>query len=291
MMSVTLRATPLTIACAVSDQAVLIRVTQRIRQHGAQSKHLARAELLQATPDRAIAALVYDMEPGGAPAVDLIRAVRHARPEWPIWIYYAPRPLLMDAAALVASFRGIWATARVTHPAGEAEIDVHVRRLLTSAPRARLLRLLKSVLEPLPREVGAFLQTSLEGTSHIAPVRVKAANGTPHPRSRLRHLERLCDAADLPGPKRLLDHVWFVLLTYVSFAFDIPLRRVAAQEGLSRKGLERLRRRLLGGGAHVARLQPDVQFELALMSLTKVCGTPPQSADDIVQEVLGERQA
>ncbi len=279
------------VACTLNDRVALVKVAESIRQHGGRTTRLSQAQLVQATRSDEISAVVYDMEPGGPSAVDLVHTVHDERPDWPMWIYYAPRAPVMDAVAQVASLRGVWATARAAALPVAAQVGIHVRRLLSSAPGARLLRLLRRVLEPLPTEVRVFLEASLEGTGRDAPARFKVGDGTAHVRSRLRHLERLCQAASLPRPKRLLDHVLFVSLAYETFVFDLPLARAGTHMGLSRKAIDGLRQRVLGPAARLARSQPRAQFEFAVMALAGVCRVPRRTADEVVERAVHERLA
>jgi len=166
-----------------------------------------------------------------------------------------------------------------------------VRRLLTSVPRVRLLYLLDSVLRPLAVEAREFLEVGLERLDGGEAKRFRIRSGVAGRQGKLRHLERLCVTATGLGPKRLFDHLLLVFLTFKALAFDMPLDSAAEQAGLSRKDLDRLRRRILGLDADAASLEPRAQFEYAVIALTKVCKAPPEAAGEIVQQVVRERLA
>lgn len=282
---------PVRVGCVLTDRGALARVTSAIRQEHGRIVALTRREVLDATPGGRIAGLIYDMEPGDTTAVDLVRRVHAARPDWPMWLYHAPRAAVIEGVGHVASLRGVWATSQGTGPLHEKELRMHARRLVTSVPRVRLLYLLDKILRPLPAEVREFLGVVLQRLDGGEAKRFRIRNGTAGNRGNLRHLERLCVTATGLGPKRLFDHLLLVLLTFKALAFDVPLEHPAEQARLSRKDLDRLRHRILGTDAESAALEPRAQFEYALMALTKVCKAPPGAAGEIVQQVVRERLA
>ena len=279
------------VGCVLTDRGALARVASAIRREHGWSVPLTRSEVVDAAARRTIAALVYDMEPGDRTGVDLVRQVHATRPEWPTWLYYAPRATLMDVVAEVLSLRGVWATSQGTGPVHEQEIRMHARHLVTSVPRVRLLSLLDSILRPLPREARQLLEMGLARLDGGVATRFRIRNGTTGNRGALRHLERLCVRATGLGPKGLLDHLVLVFLAFKALAFDVPLERAADQMGFSPKDLHRLGHRLLGADADAAALDPRAQFEYALVALAKVCKAPRAAAEDIVQQVVRERSA
>ncbi len=279
------------VACTLSDHVALRRVIDCIQHEGGHAVALAQAEVLDATAGRKVSALVYDMEPEDAPPPAFLRRVHAARPDWPIWLYHRRCVPVMEWVAEVGSLRSVWATAQLPGPEHETEIRVHVRRLLTSVPRVRLLHLLDSVLRPLPTEGRGFLEMGLERLDQGQAKRFRIRNGTAGNRGELRHLERVCLTATGLGPKRLFDRLLLVFLTFKTLAFDLPLDRAAEQVGLSSKDLDRLRCRVLGADADSAALEPRAQFEYALIALTRACKVPEQAARRIVQQVVRERLA
>ena len=222
---------------------------------------------------------------------DFVRQVHAARPDWPVWLYYPARTAVIERVADLVSVRGVWATPQGIGPVHEREIRAHIRRLVTSVPRVRLLYLLDSILRPLPMEVRGYLEVSLTHRDHAGPRAFRVRDGAATAVGQLRHLERLCNAATLPGPKRLLDHLMLVFLTFKTLAFDVPLPRAAEQVGLSPKAVDRLRHGVLGAAAQWAELQPRAQFEFALMALAQACKAPQQAAEDIVERIVREHLA
>ncbi len=166
-----------------------------------------------------------------------------------------------------------------------------MRRLLDSVPRVRLLHFLDGVLRSLPAEVREFLELSLERRDHGESSRFRIRNGAGGFKNMIRHLERACHAATLPGPKRLLDHLMLVFVTFKRFAFDVPLTGAVEQAGLSAKAFDRLRHRVLGADTQWAELEPRAQFEFALMALAETCSVPRETATEIVEQVAGKRLA
>ena len=149
-------------ACALRDPSALARVATCITRLGGQALALSRAAILSATLSAGIDALVFDLEPGDLSARDFVRTVHAARPDWPVWLYYGLRILIIERLAEVASLPRVWATPQLAHPAREAEIRVHVQSLVTSVPRFRLLRVLDPLLRTRPGEVRQFLETTFE---------------------------------------------------------------------------------------------------------------------------------
>lgn len=279
------------VALTVSDQAALHRVADRILQERGRPVVLTPRQVLAVTEAAGVDALVYDMESGDSSAVDVVSRVHAARPDWPIWLYYPPHPSVAKGVAEVASLRGVWATAQAAGPEHDAEIRMHLRRLVTSVPRLRVLHLLDSVLRQLPADVREFLKVGLDRLDGGGAQRFRVRNGTADDRGKLRRLERLCVKATGLGPKRLLDHLLLVFLAFKVLAFDVLLERAAEQAGLSPRDLDRLRRRVLGTDAHAAALDPRAQFEYALIALAKVCQAPSEAVGDIVHQVVREQLA
>lgn len=75
------------VACTLTDQLALHRVTECILQQGGRAFPLSQADVLDAAAVGTIGALVYDLEPGDASAVGFVRRIRAVRPDWPIWLY------------------------------------------------------------------------------------------------------------------------------------------------------------------------------------------------------------
>jgi hypothetical protein len=262
-----------------------------MQQERARAVALTRSQVVDGTAGGRIAGLVCDMEPGDVAAVDFVRGVHAARPDWPLWLYYAPRAAVIEAVAQVASLRGVWATPQGTGPLHEMEIRVHARHLVTSVPHVRLLYLLDPVLRRLPAEARAFLAAGLVCGDGSEAKRGRIRNGAAGNQAKLRHLERLCVAATGVGPKRLLDHLLLVFLTFKALAFEVPLKRAAEPAGLSPKDLHRLRHRVLGTDGEAAALEPRAQFEFALMAMAMVCKAPRQAVREIVRQVVREQPA
>jgi hypothetical protein len=279
------------VGCTLSDPHVVGRVRDGIQQEGGRALCLDQADVLDATASGRIAALVYDLEPGDAPAVDLVVQVHAARQDWPVWLYYVPRIEVIERLAELAHLRNIWATPQSIGPVQAAEIRAHSRRLLRSVPRIRLLRLLDSILQPLPAEVREFLEVSLARRDHAGPRAFRSRNGAASLPTTLRRLERVCCSATLPGPKRLLDNLMCVFLTFRTFAFDVPLSSAAEQAGLSSKALDDLRHRVLGAASGAAKADPRAQFELAVMALAKACNAPHWAAGELVDQIARDRVA
>jgi len=274
------------VGCTLSDPRVLARVSNGIALEGGHACCLGRGQVLEATGGTRVAALVYDMAPEEGCALDFVKDVSAVRPDWPIWLYHAPCAALMEQVADLACLRNVWASSQAGGPLHDAEVRMHVRRLLTSVPRVRLLHLLDSVLRPLPGEVRDFLEISLAQRDHAGPRAFRVRNGAANLPSKLRQLERLCHAASVPGPKRLLDHVMLVFATFKTVACDVPLPRAAGQAGLSLKALDDLRHRVLGPHTRWAELEPRARFEFALMALAKACDAPQQAAAEILRLVI-----
>jgi hypothetical protein len=242
-------------------------------------------------PGARIDCFVYDMEPGGRSAVDLVHEVHAARPDLPIWLYFPRRPAVIEGVARVASWHGVWATPQGTGPLHDLEIRVHARCLVTSVPYVRLRTLLDPILRQVPAEMSDFLARGLRPTYWSEARRFKIRDGTAGDSATLRRLERVCVAATGSGPKRLFDHLLMVLLTFKALAFDAPLQRAAEQAGLSRKDLDRLRQRVLrtdGGSATV--VDPRAQFAFAVMALADVCNAPRRAAHEVLRDVAGDYQ-
>lgn len=276
-----------TVACVLSAEPALSRVTTGIQELGGRALTLTAAALLGASPASGIDALVYDLEPGDASAAELVRRARSARPDWPVWLYYAPRALVTERAAEVASLRSVWATPQGTDPRHEAEVHVHLRRLLNSVPRVRLLQILGPILRALPPEVQAFLQIGLERGERRFTVRDGAGLDAGH----LRRLERVCHAAEIRGPKHLVDCLLLTFLAYKTFAFEMPPSSAAVEAGVSPRALRGLRKRVLGVEAGWAALAPGSQFEFALMALADACNVPRWAAEEIVREAVRGQSA
>jgi len=285
------RAGTVSVACTLSDHLAFRRVADCIRREGGRALASTRADVLAATAGGGVGALVYDLEPADASAADLVRQIHGARPDWPVWLYYAPRVGVIEAVADVASLRGVWATPQGIGSLHDGEIRPHIRRLVRSMPRVQLLHLLGSILRPLPTEVREYLEVSLEHRDHAGPRSFRVRNGAANLPAKLRHLERMCKAATGLGPKRLLDHLVLAFLTFKGLAFDIPVARAAEQAGLSLKDLDRLRHRVLATDAESVALEPRAQFEYALIALTMVCRAPREAAGEIVQQIVRERLA
>ncbi len=277
------------VGCVLSDPETFARVREAVQLEGAEPLRVAKAQALEVTTRARIAALVYDMEPGDASAVEFVIRVHAARPDWPVWLYYRPRPAVIERVAEVAALPGIWSASQGSGDRHEAEIRAHVRRLVTAVPRVRLLHLLDSVLRPVPVEVRQFLEVSLAHRVHTGPAAFRIRNGAANLSTNLRHLEKVCKSATDAGPKRLSDDLLLVFLTFKTLVFRVPLRTGAEHAGISSKDLDRLCRRVLGPDAEAAALEPRAQFEYALAALTKACRLPAEAADEIVQQVLREQ--
>jgi hypothetical protein len=263
-----------------------------IRREDAVSLALSQGAVLEATMTGQISAVVYDMEPGGGEsAVAFVKAVHSARSDWPVWLYYIPRAAQIEQVAEAASLRGVWATPQLGGLGQEGDLRVQVRRLLTSLPRARLLALLDSILRMLPAPVIAFLQASLQQVDSGGSTRVKVQDVTAGRPTTLRHLERICQATALPGPKQLLDHLLLLFFSYKALFYDVPLPRAAEHGGLGPSALRGLAHRAYGRDAQWAELEPRSRFDFALMALADVCNVPRCTAEEIVQKAAGERWA
>lgn len=227
-----------------------------------------------------------DLEPGDASAVAFVTQIHAARPDWPLWLYYPPRPAVIGRIAEVACLRGAWSTPQVTRLEHEAEVRVNVRHLLDSVSRVQVFRLLHGILRQIPAGVREMVGVNLDRRGDVEPQGTRTLVRTAGTRGQLRHLERLCLDAKLPGPKRLLDHLALLLIAFKTMVCDVPSLRAAQQAGLSPKAFGELRRRLLGPDASLATLEPRAQFEFALMALAKACHVPPQIAERIVKEAV-----
>lgn len=278
-----------TVVCAVADPVALAEVATAIQKEHGRSVPLTPAMLPDAMAAARIAGLVYDMELGGRGAVDVVRQVHAARRDWPVWLYYPPVAAVIERVAEVASLRGVWATPQAMGPLHEREIRANIRQLLASVPRVRLLYLLDSILRPLPGDVREYLEVSLAHRDYSAPWVFRVRDVAPSLRCGLRHLERVCQAATGMGPKRLLDRLMLVFLSFKVLAFEIPLRKAAEQAGLSSKAVDHLRHRAFGADARWAELQPDAQFELALIALAQACRVPENMAEEVLQRTIRQR--
>jgi hypothetical protein len=279
------------VACTLTDRLAFLRVAECLRQEGGHALAVSRSDVLTAAEAGMTAGLVYDLEPGDARAAEFVWKVQSARPDWPVWLYYPPRAAVIERVADVAALRGVWATQQGTGPLHEKEIRVHVRRLVTSVPRVRLLCLLDSVLRPLPAAVRQYLEAMLEHRDHAGPRAFRVRNGAANFPGTIRHLERLSRAATGLGPKRLLDRLMLVFLTFKTLVFDVPLLSAAEQAGLSSKTFDRLRHHALGPDARWAELEPRAQFEFALMALAKACRVPQHTAQEVMHKVALEYSA
>jgi len=282
---------PIRVACTITDRGALAQVAAAIKREGGSSVTLTRRDVLDTAAGGRIAGLVYDMEPGDESAVDFVKRVHAVRPDWPLWLYYPLRVSVIERVANVASLRGVWATQQGIGRLHEEELRVHLRRLVTSVPRVRLLYLLDSILDPLPAEVRQYLEAMLEHREHAGPRAFRVRNGAATLPGTLRHLEHLSHAATGLGPKRLLDRLVLVFLTFKTFLFDVPLLSAAEQAGLSPKTVDRLRHRALGPDARWAELEPRAQFEFALMALAMACKSRGATVQDVVERVVRERLA
>lgn len=150
------------VGCTLSNPVELGRIRNAIQHEGGSTSTLTRAGVLEAATAGRISALVYDMEPGDRSSADFVERVHAARPDWPVWLYYPSRVSVIERVTEVASLRGVWATPQQADPMHEAAIRAHVRRLLVSVPRVRLLRLMDSMLRPVPFAVRRFLELGLE---------------------------------------------------------------------------------------------------------------------------------
>ncbi len=279
----------LRVGISLGDPVALCRVRERIRQEGGQTVALPRDAILHATASGGISALVYDMEPGDPIAVGLIRRIHAARPDCPIWLYYAPRLAVIERVAEVTWLGGVGATPQLSSPLHDAEIRAHVRHMLAFVPQVCLLHVLDSVMRSLPAEVRRFLEFRLECSDQGGAQHVKNRGPMVLARSELRHLERVCHNATLPGPMRLLDHLILALVTFKSFAFEIPLPGAVQQAGLSPKAFRRLRFGVFGADAQWVELEPRAQFDFALTAFAKACNIPRHAAEEIVEQVTRER--
>jgi hypothetical protein len=276
------------VACALNDSGAFRRIAACIEQLGTRAALLTQTEILAAGPARGFRALVYDLEPGDALAAAFVRRVRAARPGWPIWLYYAPRPAVIERVAEVARLRGVWATAQGDTALHAAEVRVHLRTLVSFLPCAQLLAILDNVFGAGPMELRRFLEAALEALARGDATGSNVGGGAASILSSRRHLERTCKAANLPRPKRLPDHLTLLLIALTTFAFDVPLASAAEQVGLSPQNLRALCHRVLGDGTRWAMLDPSAQFEFALMALAKAYKAPQQALAGAADEVLGK---
>lgn len=280
-----------TIACVLSDPRALARILGAIRHEGGHGVALSQAAVLGSAVTRSIAALVYDMGAYGRSAVDFVRRVHAARPDWPVWLYYIPRAASTENVAEVASLRGVWATPQLAGLRAEYDLRVQARRMLALLPRARLLALLDNVLRGLPPAVRPLLETGLERVERNAGTRVKAREVAADMASTLRQAQRACQAAGLLSPKHLLDRLTLVFVAFKALMFDVPLPLAAQQVGLGPRAFRELQCRVFGRNARWARLDTRSQFDLALIALTAACRLPPTAAEEILQGGVMERYA
>jgi hypothetical protein len=276
------------IACTIASSVALRRVVNAIELEGARGLALTRAAVLDATKTGAIDGLIYDLEPGDATSTIFVKMVHDARPDWPLLLYHAPRLALIERVVESALFEGVWSTPQVLGPAHDAELRIHIQRLLTSAPRLRPSKLLSDMFRTLPSDVRRFLESSLERSASADIGRPRVGEGVAGVRAQVRQLERACQQAMLPPPKRLLDHLLIVRLTFKSLLFGMPLAAVAEQAGLSHKALRELWRRALGTDARIARLDARAGFEIAFMALARACRVPQALAEKVAQKAASE---
>lgn len=218
-----------------------------------------------------------------------VRKLHTARPDWPLWIYYEPREPVIQRVADVAMLSGVWATAQVSHAAQDAEVRVHVQRLIDSAPPQRLLHYLDPLLRQLPAEVRGFFAAQLGRRNEATLAQAPARHAETETRSDQRRLERICQVTGLPAPSTLLDHLLFTYVAFSSVALNVPLGVAAEDAALSPKALRGLLRRAMGTDARWAALAPASLFEFAIVSFAKACSMPEQLAQDVVQQVALER--
>jgi hypothetical protein len=280
-----------TVACVLSDPRTRARILSALRREGGHGVALSEAVVLAGSATRTMGALIYDMVSHGRDAVDFVRQAHAARPAWPVWLYYVPRPAVIARVSEVATFRGVWATPQMTGPAEEADLRLHARRLMTSLPRTRLLAVLDPLLRALPRTVRTFLRSGLDpagpGGTRRQKVRDVSA-GLPHTQ---RHLERLCQDAGLLAPKKLLDRMTLVFLAFKGLLFNVPLEHAAQQAGPDPRALRALHHGVFGPDARWADLEPRAQFEFALMAFAEACRVSPATAEEIMQRAATERYA
>jgi hypothetical protein len=209
------------VACALADQSALQRVTHAIRQEGGWTIALTRADVLPTATDGGADALVYDLEPDDLDGVAFVRQVRTTRPDWPVWIYYPPRGSFAERAAELGPLRWLCTTPQMAGTVGERQVAPHVGALVAAAPRLQFARILTSLLRPIPTEVQRFLTSSVEelGVGGASPRSIGVRGGIAESDADRRRLERICQATDLPGPKRLQDDATLAFLAFKSFAF------------------------------------------------------------------------
>src|SRR3990172_6349819 len=147
------KASSVRVGCTFSDPAALAQVRDAIWNEAGQPVALTAAEALSAISSRRIDVWIWDMEPASPSSLELIRRVHMARPELPVWLYYSRRTAVIEPAAEAESLQNISATPQLRGPLQEIEIRAHLRRLLSSLPRIRLVRLVDRMLCSLPAEV------------------------------------------------------------------------------------------------------------------------------------------
>jgi hypothetical protein len=290
-MAFVVHSSPATVACVLNDPRTLARVLFALRREGGHGVALSQTAVLAGSATRTMRALIYDMVSHGRDAVDFVRRVHGARPDWPVWLYYVPRPGVIGRVGDVVTLRGVWATPQMTGPAQDADAGLHARRLMTALPRTRLLGVLDPLLRSLPLPVRTFLESSLEPTDLSATSRHSvrdASAALPHTQ---RHLERLCQDAGLLAPKKLLDRMTLVFIAFQGLVFDVPLDQAAQHAGLEPRALRELHHRVLGSDARWAELAPQSQFDFALIALARACNVSPGVAEQIVQRAAEERRA
>ena len=265
------------------------RVNHAIRQEGCRTVTPARADVPAVAGDGGSDALVYDLEPADLDAVAFVRHLHNTRPDWPVWIYYPPRGSFPERAAELGSLRWLCTTPQMAGALGERQIAAHVGALVAAVPRIQFVRILDGLLRPIPVEVKRFLTRSVEHLGGPYPRNTDLRQGIGESEADLRRLERICQGADLPGPKRMKDDATLAFLAFKTLAFGLPLLKAAQQVGLSRKEVDRLFVRALGQAFQWAPLEPRARFEFVIMALGATCHVGQREVEETVRQVVRER--
>jgi len=279
---------PVHIGLSLSDLATSRRIASEVGTQGSRAVELGRSEILAAVREATIHALIYDLEPGDGAAAEVVSGVRRLRPHLPIWLHYPPRPELTDLAARLALLPRVVATPQRSHAAEETEVRSYVAALLSDVPRVRLERLIKQLVGSVPPAVQNFVEASLDRLDRGGALAPKVQEVAADAGLSQRWLEKSCAAASLPHPKRLLDHLIFVYVGFMSWSGAVTPPAIGRHLGLLSKDLARIRRHVLGTSERWGGLRPVDQFALATIALGRACHMSAPVARDAVEEFLLE---
>lgn len=262
----------------VADPEGSAAIVRAINDCGAITIRLTPDALRQQAPlVGGLDALVYDLEPWDSTAVDIMVALREARPSLPILLCLPPAPIHPQLLISLGSIPGLVACNQYCDSTKFAGLREQVTSLLTRVPCCQLRALVLRVCGNLPQPVVAFVDvalTSIRERMGRSGQDLRVLTLANQSRSELRHLEQICRDLHLPTPKRLMDWTRYLFVNLEALEAESSVCRVAASLGIDSNALYRMRRRLHCRTCATGPRAPENEFEISLGEFANPCHAP-----------------